>query len=282
MKKIFITYGDKSFEESKIRIISEAERVKQFDNIISYGRDKLSSELLSTEIINIKRGGGLWSWKPDIILTTINNANIGDIIVYCDAGCSLHISREWRNYWSKLKNHDILAQRIFQQTDKWTRKNIIEYYSDNGKYWLSSYQYLATVVILKITEFSRQFVREWRDIMVKYPEFAMDVSKENIHDEYPRFIENRHDQAIYSAIIYKYLRNPETRNKIFTQWEHIENYDFFSQQAIRASRLRNNQNELLRELIIGGFKRLVRNITSKPFYFIPKQKFIEMKMYKTP
>lgn len=268
MKKIFVTYGDAGYEASKKKIINEARSTKEFDILYSYGREDLSKTLLASDIINIKRGGGLWSWKPDIIFTTMENLQIGDIIVYCDAGCSLYFSREWKKYWKKLKKHDIIAQRIFQRTQKWTRKEIVDYFKDNGTSWLSQFQFQATIII-KVTTFTKQFVKEWRNLMIEYPEFAMDVSIDKISEQLPGFIENRHDQAIYSALIYKYLNNPETRDKIYTQWEHIEDYDPLCKQAIRATRLRQGQMETKKAKIIAGFKRLIKDFIYKPFYYSP-------------
>ena len=134
MKKIFVTYGDAGYEASKRKIINEASATDEFDFLYSYGRDDLSDVLLSSEIITVKRGGGLWSWKPDVILSTMLKHNEGDIIVYCDAGCSVYSSPEWRKIWEKLEKHDIIAQRIFQKSIKWTRREILDYFKDNGLY----------------------------------------------------------------------------------------------------------------------------------------------------
>lgn len=270
MKHIFITYGDTGYEAAKARICEEAKATGEFDEIISYGRNDLSEELLQSDIINIKRGGGLWSWKPDIILTTMEKSHDGDFIVYCDAGCSLYPSKEWKEYWKKLEHHDIIAQRIYQQTDHWTRKETLDFFKTNGKKWLRCFQYQATP-IFKITPFARMFVKEWRDLMINHPELAMDVVEEERPKQHKGFIENRHDQAIYSALIYKYLADTKTKNKIFTQWEHIEDYDPFRKQAIRATRMRQGQKEPLKLLIKRCVKRIIKDYILCPFVYSPRQ-----------
>lgn len=276
MKKYFITYGDSNYENAKKRICNQAKKVNEFDEIIPYGREHLSKELKASKIINIKRGGGLWSWKPDIILSTIENAQIGDIIIYCDAGCSLYKSNEWTKIWNTLKHYDIIAQRIFQKNISWTRKEIIDYFRCNGKYWLYNFQYQATI-ILKVTEFTRDFIKEWRDIMIEHPEFVMDVPKQKIKEQLPGFIENRHDQAVYSALLYKYLNNVNFKNKIFTQWEHVEDYDPFFKQAIRATRLRHGENENFKRKILAVLKSIIKNYIFKPFYYVPINKWLDYK-----
>lgn len=128
MKKVLITYGDSKFEISKTRFVQQAGALKIFDKIIAYSEQELSEGLRNSEVFKEKRGGGLWSWKPDVILTTLNNMEDGDILIYCDAGCSLYASKEWQRIWNELHQYEIIAQRIYQRTDQWTRKNIIQYF----------------------------------------------------------------------------------------------------------------------------------------------------------
>lgn len=271
MAHIFLTYGDSGFEAAKAKIVEEAWLTGEFQEIISCGRSDLSSDLLASKVINIKRGGGLWSWKPDIILSTMESHEDGDIIVYCDAGCTIYPSPEWKKMWRKLEAHDIIAQRIFQRTENWTRKEIIDYFQSNGTSWLKCFQYQATVIVVVVSDFTRKFIREWRNLMIEYPEFAMDVMPEERMNQSSSFIENRHDQAIYSALVYKYLAIPETRKKIYTQWEHIENYDLFFNQAIRATRLRKGEVESRKKMVMACFKRVLKDYVLKPFYYVPLQ-----------
>lgn len=279
MSRIFVTYGDKGYEAAKLKIVREAEATREFSRIYAYGRDELSSELLESDVIKVKRGGGLWSWKPDVILSTMLKHQKGDTIVYCDAGCTVSPSPEWKRIWRKLEYYDIIAQRIFQKTSKWTRREIIEYFKDNGTFWLYRCQFQATIIIIIISDFTLQFVKEWRDLTISHPEFVMDVPEQKLYEQYEGFKENRHDQAIYSALVYKYLADFKCNNKIYTQWEHIEDYDPIFKQAIRATRLRHGQVETSEERIIKGIKRLIKDYIFKPFYYSPRELWYSKKKY---
>lgn len=278
MKHIFITYGDEKYRNAREKIVHEAYATNEFDEVLPYGREDLSEELLASDIINIPRGGGLWSWKPDILLQTMKRCNIGDAVVYCDAGCSLAPSKEWKNIWETLEKYDIIAQRIYQRTDHWTRKEIIDYFSDNGQHWLSMCQFQATTIIVIISDFTLQFVNEWKDIMLNHSHLAMDVKDEERKHQLPQFIENRHDQAIYSALVYKHLRRPETRNLIYTQWEHIEDLDPFYPQAIRATRLRCGEVESTSHRRKAIAKRFIKDFVIKPLYYAPLQWYYSKKI----
>jgi len=271
MRKVFVTYGDNGYEQAVKRILIEAKSTNCFDSVYGFNSNDISPRLRASDIISVKRGGGLWSWKPDIILSTMENMSMGDILVYSDSGCSLYCSKEWFRFWKILENNELIAQRIYQINQNWTRKEIVEYFSANGTAWLKQSQYLATVIILRVSEFSFQFVREWRDIMINHPDFAMDVPEEKLSEQLPGFRENRHDQAIYSALVYKYLNDSKIKKKIYTQWEHIEDFDPLFKQAIRATRLRQGQHEAMRFRLLGGCKNIIKVWFLRPLYWGPMQ-----------
>lgn len=252
---IFITYGDANFTESKKRIVEEAYAVGIFDKVIAYSPKDVSERVKHSCLMTTKRGGGLWVWKPDVLLQTMNNANDGDKIFYCDAGCTLRKSSEWKRYLQVLDTYSIYAMKIHQKTYKWTRKEVCDYFSTNPNGWLNEWQCCATVVVV-VDALTRMFVEEWLAIMIEHPEFVQDVPISKKHLQNKGFIENRHDQAIYSALIYKY-RNT---GRIKFAWEHIEEYDLLIPQSIVASRLGDGKRLTLGEKIYGTLKWVIKHI----------------------
>jgi len=270
MKKVFLTYGTQEYASAVDRICKQADSTHQFDVIKVYGPSNISEEVKSSPLMAIKRGGGLWVWKPDVILKTIQLLQDGDYLVYCDAGCNIQACKEWTWYWNKLAKYDIIAQRMYNRTDKWTRKEILDYFSHNKKGWSKNYQYQATIV-LKVTPFTRVFVREWRNIMLKHPEFVMDVTSDERKYQHKELIENRHDQAVYSALLYKYMSIPKYEKKILRVWERIEDLHPFRKQAIRATRQRNDVPETNKQKCIKMGKRLIKEYFLYPIVFTPLQ-----------
>lgn len=105
--------------------------------------------------------------------------------------------------------------------------------------------------------------------MINHPELVVDVTDKA--EEKKCFKENRHDQTIYSALVYKYFDT----GKIYTMWEHIEDYDIFSKQAIMATRLRDGEKESFAKKIKSVFKRIVKDFLFKPLYYIPLQYYYQ-------
>ena len=58
------------------------------DQVISYGPNDVEKSFVqkNTKILSNPRGGGLWLWKPHLILKALLESNEGDAVLYCDAG----------------------------------------------------------------------------------------------------------------------------------------------------------------------------------------------------
>lgn len=59
MKKIFITYGDDAFKNSRKRIAIEARDLGIFDKVIVYTPKDLPLPVRSSPLMAYKRGGGI-------------------------------------------------------------------------------------------------------------------------------------------------------------------------------------------------------------------------------
>jgi hypothetical protein len=265
MEKHFITYADERFAEARDRIVAEAVKTHEFDVVKAFGRDDVSEELKSSSVFSERRGGGYWSWKPDIILKELGCMNDGDIIVYADSGCELVPGKEWNRYWKILETKELIAQKIYQIGECWTRRSIINEFSDNPNGWQKKCQFMATVVIAKKSPRSVAFFEEWYRCIIANPNLIRDVSALEIEGESPCFIENRHDQAVYSALIYKYLAM-EGSSFIADLWEHTENQSIFGSQVIRSMRWNSSKpipiSRRLKEVAI----RISKDLLRKPLY----------------
>lgn len=110
-KKIFITYGNKLYYESLQRIKEQASSVGCFDKIITYTDADLPEEICNHSLMQYKRGGGYWLWKPYFILKTLLEvAQEGDIVVYSDAGSEVFKHKSW-NLFFKMMEKQALRQK---------------------------------------------------------------------------------------------------------------------------------------------------------------------------
>jgi hypothetical protein len=104
-----------------------------------YQRDNLTPSFAKrfSELFSYKRGGGYYCWKADILLQQLDKSNEGDIIVYCDAGCTVEKSGRdlFFSYIDLLRNscHDTLS---FEHDNshhdlsekRWTTRQLFKYF----------------------------------------------------------------------------------------------------------------------------------------------------------
>ena len=110
MKINFITYGNNAFKLARERIVKEAKNTKWFDNAKYYTENDLTLDFKQKykTILSQPMGAGYWLWKYNIIKQSLQDMNTNDILVYCDAGCSINVNGEKRflEYVDLIKNSD--------------------------------------------------------------------------------------------------------------------------------------------------------------------------------
>lgn len=260
---LFTTFASKNMSVVAERIKKEALDTGIFDKALSIDEEGLTSELLASDTFKIKKGFGYYSWKPDTIWQTLQKANDGDIIVYCDAGCTLQNSREWNVFFTLLEKYSILGFRIVQKNYLWTRISVFEHFQNQIKTdWKNLFQFGANAIIIKKSKDSVSFISEWRDYMINRLDLCGDVVIEHKNLEDPRFIENRYDQTIMTALLYKY----KEKGSAVHIWENFEGYNIFKKQAIIATRNRVGRNPNDYKSIKHIAWRSFKNIILYPFY----------------
>lgn len=205
MKIHFITYGDNNFSKSKQRIKKEAEDFGLFDNISVYEPDLLSSVFKKTfkDVLSLKRGGGYWIWKIDIILQELNKMQDDDILVYLDAGCTINTNgkQRFKEYIKLLteSQHNSIGFVLQHLETTWTTKELYTAFDikeDDSK------QILATCMIYKKNKLLFEMFEEILQVLKNDPFLISD--KYNKEGQKSNFIENRHDQSVFSLMRKKY------------------------------------------------------------------------------
>lgn len=199
-----ITYGNFRYEESKKRLCSEAEETGWFDSITSYGPEDLDNNFkISFEnILNQDRGGGYWIWKPYLIKKQLEKINDNDVLIYLDSGCSINKNGKKRldEYIEILKNGDygcISFQMNHLLEKTWTTKEIFKQFNveEDGEI-ANAGQIVSGIQIIIKNPKSIKLVNTWNETLYENPLLFTD----HYRDQHSYFIENRHDQSVFSVI----------------------------------------------------------------------------------
>jgi hypothetical protein len=206
----FISYGNDTFKAAKERLQKEAEAMGVFNGKIRmYSPEDLSAEFKEAvgPTLNEARGGGYWLWKPYVIKDMLTQLNENDILLYADAGCSLQpvaVSRlkEYVEMISTSSGKSVLAMRLPHPEQKWTSLAIFDHFGltpeDDRR---TSNQILATVSMYRKCKESLDFIDAWLEMAKKNPRLFTDDNNEETKRKNPEFMENRHDQSIFSLLI---------------------------------------------------------------------------------
>ena len=209
MKTYFLTYGDRKFFLSKKHLISLAEKSELFDYHIALGPKDLdfSFKQKYKEILNQSRGGGYWIWKHRIISNLLTSINQGDVIVYCDAGASINLSPEAKKRYneyisilmdSEYSNFRMQCEEGFIEK-YYTYREIFNYFNINTNSEVGeSLQYQAGHMLFKKNQHAKDYFKEYELLLESNPNFITDklIRKKQIEN----FVENRHDQSIFSIL----------------------------------------------------------------------------------
>lgn len=203
-----ITYGDGTYQNAKERIKKQAEHFGVFDSITTYGKKDLPVDFATRfkTILNKRKGGGYWIWKPYLVNKKLQEIQDGEYLVYLDCGCGINkngIDR-FNEYIDMLDNSDkgVLSFQFipddWRTETKWTNLETFNYFEiDLDSNTANSGQYVGGIFILKKNAHSLSVVKKWLDVLYEKPSLFTD-SLTNRDIEVKEFMEHRHDQSVFS------------------------------------------------------------------------------------
>lgn len=239
MKRVLCTFGNYPMFKGAERYRKSAESLNVFDEIYTYNDKDLDAPFKKEwgrYLIPYSRGFGYWCWKPYLVLQTLERMNDGDVLLYADLGCFYNPDGRKRmlEYYDIVDKSEtgILGFRgqviptndmpeMIRCDNEWTKGDIFDYYGvRNDKTFTHTPQFESTAIFFKKSPLVMQFVKDW------YQPYLDDYSI--ITDEPSRspnlegFVENRHDQSIYSMLAKKYKIAEVSLNEICPFDEHYD------------------------------------------------------------
>jgi hypothetical protein len=179
-----------------------AQKMDVYDGIYIYDEHSLDKAFYEHFKDKFKlRGFGYWCYKPQIILQTFEKMNEGDILQYTDIGCHLNESGIGRlnEYFEIAGKENIVVFEMNHYTEKqWTKADILDYFGVRCVESIYQSQIMGGVFFLKKCPKSLDFVKKWRQVF--YDDFSLIDDSPSKSRNFPEFIENRHDQSVFSIL----------------------------------------------------------------------------------
>ena len=225
-KIILFAFASLDLKKSLLRLKKQATISKYYTEIKILTPNDFDNKM-KIKIQNLfsnkkKRGYGYWCWKPYFLLEIISKIDYGDIIHYMDIGCHIKktTSNRFYEYLDLLIDSDkwLLAFQYHKkgikfsddikfpkrEEFKYTKSDIFNYFQClHNKEITHTPQFWSGSFFIKKDPKSEVFLEQWNNVF-----------NENFHliDDTPSkapnfngFLENRHDQSIFSILCKKAL-----------------------------------------------------------------------------
>lgn len=207
-KFTFINYSDSRFRRSQLFALRAAKILGKFDNVYGYEKNFLDKKFYDKYklILDAKRGGGYWLWKPYIVRAALKKLKEGEVLVYCDSG-GFFIKPVVTLYDSLIKSgQSIMGFELPVIEEQWTKGELFEAMECDREFYRRSNQIMSTLFMIKKDDTAIRFIEDY----YKYCCEKINITDENIigYHQSNKFIEHRHDQSIFSLLYKKYGFKP--------------------------------------------------------------------------
>lgn len=204
---IFLTYGNQNYLQSLARITREA-REFPFSQVIGVTEMGLAQQFPEfwerhREFIQqSRRGAGYWIWKSFLVQQLLRDMRDGDTVCYADAGCAFNPGKlpRFREYVDSVRSgQPLLAFSLGLPQKHWTKMDTAV--ALGGEAFLDRAQCVGGIFLLRKCAQTVALVDEWVAACASY--HLIDDSPSAIAND-PGFQEHRHDQSVWTNLVYKY------------------------------------------------------------------------------
>ncbi|CAG34747.1 hypothetical protein [Desulfotalea psychrophila] len=225
MRKILINYADDAFKKAQKKNSESGIAIGGFDQCISYGPKDIGSDFAkkNKKILSQKRGAGYWLWKPYIIQKTLELLAYGDFLFYCDSGSHFIGSIDPLIDISTQRSQDVIVFDLEHIEKRWTKRDAFVLLGCDEEKYKETMQRIGGFVLIKKTDRSLSFFDEY--LRYAQDERILTDQVNSCGENYPGFVEHRHDQSILSLLSKKHglesYRDPsQWGNKMMPEYEN--------------------------------------------------------------
>lgn len=201
---ILITYSDSKYANARKFCAKMAKKYGKFDRVIEYSPKDLDEDFVkkNKRILDTKRGGGLWLWKPYVINKALSEiCTDGDILYYADAGTFFF--RSCLPLFKQMKD-DILCFELPYVEEEFTKAETFELMALIGDKYSKTSQIWSNMAF-RCSPKTKAFVKEWLDFCCDFNVISPDFDPTK---QVRTFFSHREDQSVFSLLCKKYGVQP--------------------------------------------------------------------------
>ncbi|WP_298781237.1 hypothetical protein [uncultured Polaribacter sp.] len=271
---VLVNFANESFRKKQKWNTFSAKLFGKLDEVFEYNENDIKEEVLkqSKETLkNKEKGAGNYFWKPFIVEKALNRINYGDYLIYADSGSIFMKSVLPLVEHMKTQKKDILCFKLPFIEKQWTKRDAFILMESDSPIFTDTPQIMATFFMIKKSKESVFFIKSWQDYVsdsrILTDDFNV-LGKEN----YPDFMEHRHDQSVLSLLC------KNNQNSVLIERD-ISDYGYFPYRYlnnIKKTLKFKNTNCLYDHEVINNSKNnvfrgtLLCNRKNNPFIYLLK------------
>jgi hypothetical protein len=163
--------GHEVFFKNQHALVYSAQN-KGFDFFMNYRKCLLDKDFVQAhaDILNVKAGAGLWLWKPQILLQTMERAPAGVLIVYIDVGFILIKEEAALALQKFIGDHDVM---LVNTDDYQTKEKLLSFLPRKiANEWnitpSRQPKFIASgLIVVRNTPTAKKFIEKWRDMCAR-------------------------------------------------------------------------------------------------------------------
>lgn len=170
---------------------------------------------------------GFWFWKPLIIMDSFKGMSEGDILVYSDSGSPFNYLRipDIRRAFKSNDSLMFIVKKSSKPERQYTKRDLFVGMDCDTAEYTDTCQYIATSFAIRKSKESVSFLNEW-SLLCNQKHLISDDANVLGMDNYPEFLDHRHDQSIFSLLCKRHASIVTTMPKQF-YFRTKEKWKFF-------------------------------------------------------
>lgn len=202
MAKLYVcNYANEKYYTQQQLNTQSAHKKGKVDGVLEFHeQDIVELKKEYPEHFKIARGGGLWLWKPYIILKALGMIEEGDYLFYCDSGAVFVDDLHLMIPDLEASGHDLMVVEQPLLSHCFTKKEcyeLMDWHDYSGNQILSGY------ILMKKSKQSITYMQEWldnmKDIRKAYgKKFLPEIT------EFKDYVSHREDQSVLDVLRQKW------------------------------------------------------------------------------
>eukprot|EP01104_Vermistella_antarctica_P017407 TRINITY_DN6167_c0_g1_i2.p1 TRINITY_DN6167_c0_g1~~TRINITY_DN6167_c0_g1_i2.p1 ORF type:complete len:408 (-),score=43.23 TRINITY_DN6167_c0_g1_i2:1-1224(-) len=205
--RVLVSYAHQCCYHSMTKQCGQGLVTGAFDVFIAHGKNDMGTSWATrtSNVLDTWQGGGLWSWKSEIIASYLRLLNAGDYIVYSDAPTDWLVDAfdDWAYHCTRVSEPwGICLFSLPYAESAYTKRDTFVKMGCDTEACHHLLNLLGGTHVWRVSDKALEFALRWRDAVADIDKVSQNANVMGLPN-LPGFVEHRHDQSILSILAFQ-------------------------------------------------------------------------------